>query len=200
MKNGIKLGGEAGTGGRNGTQPIIYGGPQGLTLSFKFPHRVAFRECRPPLQAQVPRFIRKAAVNGNFSPTRLLVGRRGGGILLGRRWVRPAAKGALPMLYVFDRADTIRLDRRRVERIRKGTKFMSIVKLSGNVDENRRLSAQVPASVRPCPVTVFVLPEMREDDEARDWTAGIALEWADELADPSQDIYTMADGKPVCES
>jgi hypothetical protein len=77
---------------------------------------------------------------------------------------------------------------------------MSIIKLSGNVDENRRLSAQVPASIRPGPVTVFVLPEIREDDESRAWTEAIAQEWADELADPSQDIYTMADGEPVCES
>ncbi len=77
---------------------------------------------------------------------------------------------------------------------------MSIIKLSGNVDENRLLSVQVPASVPPGPVTVFVLPETQEDDEAQAWTAGIAQEWADELADPNQDIYTMADGEPVCES
>ena len=75
---------------------------------------------------------------------------------------------------------------------------MNIVKLSANVDENRRLSAQVPASIRPGPVTVLVLPES-EEDEAQVWTAGVAQEWADDLADPRQDIYTLADGEPVRE-
>ena len=77
---------------------------------------------------------------------------------------------------------------------------MSMVKLAGNVDENRRLSAQVPPSVRPGPVTVLILPASQEDDEADIWTAGIAQEWADELSDPDQDIYTLADGEPVGES
>jgi hypothetical protein len=77
---------------------------------------------------------------------------------------------------------------------------MNIVKLSGKVDENRRLSVQVPASIRPGPVTVLVLPEMHEDDEAQAWTAAIAQDWADELSDPAQDIYTMTDGEPVRES
>jgi len=77
---------------------------------------------------------------------------------------------------------------------------MNIVKLSGNVDEDRRLSVQVPASIRPGPVTVLVLPEWQEDDEAQLWTAGIAREWADDLTDPDQDIYTLADGEPIRES
>jgi hypothetical protein len=77
---------------------------------------------------------------------------------------------------------------------------MNMVRLSGNVDENRRLSAQVPASIRPGPVTVLVLPISREDDEAHVWTAGIAQEWVDELSDRDQDIYTLADGEPARES
>ncbi|MGO8753104.1 MAG: hypothetical protein ACLQNE_44745 [Thermoguttaceae bacterium] len=76
---------------------------------------------------------------------------------------------------------------------------MNMVKLSGNVDENRRLSVQVPVSICPGPVTVLVFP-VPQDDEANVWTAGIALEWADDLRDPDQDIYTLADGEPVCES
>jgi hypothetical protein len=76
---------------------------------------------------------------------------------------------------------------------------MNMVKLFGNVDENGRLSAEVPASIRPGPVRVLVLPLSREDEEADCWTAGIAQEWADELSDPRQDIYTMADGEPVRE-
>ncbi|MGA2035252.1 MAG: hypothetical protein ABSG68_23645 [Thermoguttaceae bacterium] len=78
---------------------------------------------------------------------------------------------------------------------------MGMIKVVGNVDENRRLSAQVPASIRPGPVTLLVLPVSQEDvDEADAWTAGIAREWADELGDPDQDIYTLADGQPVRES
>jgi hypothetical protein len=77
---------------------------------------------------------------------------------------------------------------------------MGIVRLAGNVDENRRLSAQVPASIPPGPVTVLVLAASQEDDESKLWTAGIAREWADDLTDPDQDIYTLADGEPVGES
>ena len=74
---------------------------------------------------------------------------------------------------------------------------MSMVKLAGNIDENHRLSALAPSSIPPGPVTVLILPGSQESDEADIWTAGIAEEWADELSDPNQDIYTLADGEPV---
>ncbi len=78
---------------------------------------------------------------------------------------------------------------------------MSMIKVVGNVDEERRLSALVPASIRPGPVTVLLFPASEEDDDEADaWAAGIACEWADELGDPNQDIYTLADGEPVRES
>jgi hypothetical protein len=77
---------------------------------------------------------------------------------------------------------------------------MNIVRLSGNVDEDRRLSAQVPVFIRPGSVTVLVLSVSQKDDEAQVWTAAVAQEWADELADRRQDIYTLADGEPVRES
>jgi hypothetical protein len=77
---------------------------------------------------------------------------------------------------------------------------MNMAKVFGNVDENGRLSAEVPASIRPGPVRVLVLPLSRRDEEADAWTAGIAHEWADDLSDPRQDIYTMADGERVDES
>jgi hypothetical protein len=76
---------------------------------------------------------------------------------------------------------------------------MNILTLSGNIDENHQLSAQVPASIRPGPVTVLVLPVSQEDEEAQAWTAGIAREWANDLSDPDQDIYTLSDGEPVRE-
>ncbi len=77
---------------------------------------------------------------------------------------------------------------------------MNIVRLSGTVDENHQLSAQVPASIGSGPVTVLVFPVSLEDEEAHVWTAGIAQEWADDLSDPDQDIYTLSDGEPVRES
>jgi hypothetical protein len=77
---------------------------------------------------------------------------------------------------------------------------MSMVKLAGNVDEDRHLSALVPSSIPPGPVTVLVFPVSDEDAEADLWTAGVAEEWADDLSDRDQDIYTLADGEPVSES
>ncbi len=78
---------------------------------------------------------------------------------------------------------------------------MSMIRVVGNVDKDRRLSAKVPASIRPGPVTVLVLPVSEQDaDEADTWATGIAREWANELGDPDQDIYTLADGEPVHES
>lgn len=38
---------------------------------------------------------------------------------------------------------------------------------------------------------------MAEDDPAGAWTEGIAHEWASELSDPREDLYTMDDGEPV---
>ena len=76
---------------------------------------------------------------------------------------------------------------------------MSMIRLWGNVDENGQLSAQVPTSICPGPVMVFVLSESGDDGEARLWTEGVAKEWADELSDTAQDIYTLADGEPVRE-
>ena len=43
---------------------------------------------------------------------------------------------------------------------------VSMIKVVGNVDENRRLSAQLPASIRPGPVMVLILPASEEDGDA----------------------------------
>ena len=74
---------------------------------------------------------------------------------------------------------------------------MNTAKVIGKVDENHQLSAQVPATIPPGPVTVLIVPVMHRDETGDAWTAGIAREWADELSDPAQDIYTLADGEPV---
>jgi hypothetical protein len=78
--------------------------------------------------------------------------------------------------------------------------MMNTVKVTGNVDENHQLSARVPATVPPGPVTVLIVPVSQEDEAGDAWTMGIAQEWADELGDTEQDIYTLADGKPLRDS
>ena len=77
---------------------------------------------------------------------------------------------------------------------------MNAVKVTGHVDANHQLSAKVPATVPPGFVTVLIVPMPEEDEAGAAWMAGVAREWADELTDPAQDIYTSADGEPVDES
>jgi hypothetical protein len=77
---------------------------------------------------------------------------------------------------------------------------MNTLRVTGHIDEQHRLSADVPESVPPGPVTVLIVPASQEDEAGDAWTASIAHEWADELADPRQDIYTLADGDPVSKS
>jgi hypothetical protein len=82
---------------------------------------------------------------------------------------------------------------------------MKTIELVGHVDEQHRLSARVPSDVPPGPVKLaIVLPTNSSgskheiDDES--WANAIAREWADDLADERQDIYTLKDGEPVDES
>ena len=73
---------------------------------------------------------------------------------------------------------------------------MKAIELVGNIDDQHRLKAQVPEDLPAGPVRLIVfLPE--EDDAGLAWTRGIVKEWADELADPREDIYTLDDGQPV---
>ncbi len=77
---------------------------------------------------------------------------------------------------------------------------MDAIKLTGHVDEQHHLSAKVPVSIPPGPITVLIVPALQEDDAGDAWMAGVAEEWADELNDPRQDIYTLADGEPIREA
>jgi hypothetical protein len=69
--------------------------------------------------------------------------------------------------------------------------------IDGYVDEQHRLFAVVPGSIPPGPVTVYIAPRVDEDDTGATWMAGIAAQWADELADTRQDIYTLSDGEHI---
>ena len=42
---------------------------------------------------------------------------------------------------------------------------------------------------------IVLIPE--EDEVGTAWMQGIAREWAAEVSDPREDIYTLEDGKPV---
>lgn len=73
---------------------------------------------------------------------------------------------------------------------------MKAIELMGDIDEQHRLLARVPVDLPTGPVRLIVLvPE--EDEAGVIWPQAIAKEWADELQDSRQDIYTLEDGQPV---
>ena len=71
---------------------------------------------------------------------------------------------------------------------------MKAIELIGDIDEQHRLKARVPEELPAGPVRLIVL--LSEEDESGA-VHGVAREWADELGDSRQDIYTLADGQPV---
>ena len=74
--------------------------------------------------------------------------------------------------------------------------MLKALELIGKVDAKHQLQAQMPEVLSPGPVRIIVL--MPEEDEAGGaWRQGIAREWAAELRDPREDIYTLEDGKPL---
>jgi hypothetical protein len=73
---------------------------------------------------------------------------------------------------------------------------MSSISVQGEIDDQHRLSAVVPASIPPGPVTVW-LNTAQEDEAGEHWSAGVSQQWCDDLSDTRQDIYTLADGEPV---
>jgi hypothetical protein len=75
---------------------------------------------------------------------------------------------------------------------------MDSFSIQGHVDDQHRLSAIVPGSVPAGPVTVWIGTRTDDEDEAGPaWMAGIGDQWADELNDPREDLYTLCDGEPV---
>jgi len=70
------------------------------------------------------------------------------------------------------------------------------IELLGEIDEQHRLRASVPEELPVGPVRLIAL--FSEEDEAGTvWAHGLAREWADELSDSRQDLYTLTDGQPV---
>ena len=73
---------------------------------------------------------------------------------------------------------------------------MNSISIQGQVDDKHRLSAVVPESVPPGPV-IILLTAAQEDEAGAIWMAGVSQQWATDLGDESQDIYTLADGEAV---
>jgi hypothetical protein len=73
---------------------------------------------------------------------------------------------------------------------------MKAIELIGDIDEQHRLRASVPEEFPAGPVRLIVLLS-EEDESGGVWARGVDREWADELGDSRQDLYTLADGKPV---
>ena len=73
---------------------------------------------------------------------------------------------------------------------------MKAIELIGDIDDQHRLHAQVPNELPAGRVRLIVLLP-GEDEAGSMWPHGIAAEWAAELQDPQQDIYTLDDGQPV---
>ena len=73
---------------------------------------------------------------------------------------------------------------------------MKAIELIGDIDNQHRLLADVPAELPAGPVRLIVL--FPDDDEAGiAWSHGVSKEWAEELGDSREDLYTLEDGRPV---
>jgi len=73
---------------------------------------------------------------------------------------------------------------------------MRAIELLGEIDDQHRLSAEVPEDFPAGSVRLIVL--MPDEDEAGlAWARGVSTEWSADLSDPNQDIYTLDDGQPV---
>ena len=72
---------------------------------------------------------------------------------------------------------------------------MKALEVTAQIDSQHRLSGQVPPGLPPGRVRVIILvPE--EDEAGEAWERGVAREWATELGDVREDIYTLNDGEP----
>jgi hypothetical protein len=73
---------------------------------------------------------------------------------------------------------------------------MKAIELTGDIDEQHLLQARVPEELPAGPVRLIVLlPD--EDEAGGAWAQAISREWADDLSDARQDIYTLRDGQPI---
>jgi hypothetical protein len=75
---------------------------------------------------------------------------------------------------------------------------MKAFEFFAEVDAQRRVQIALPPTVMPGTVRIIVLAQETDEEETDAlWMQGVAREWADELADTRQDIYTLEDGEPI---
>ncbi len=76
---------------------------------------------------------------------------------------------------------------------------MTAIEVTGIIDENHQLKLDEPLPVTgPMPVRVIVLYPIPTDIDESLWLQAAASNPAFEyLQDPEEDIYTLADGRPV---
>jgi hypothetical protein len=77
---------------------------------------------------------------------------------------------------------------------------MEPMSITGLVNDQHLLSAQVPASIPPGPVTILIVTGAPLDEVDANWMNVVAQSWADDLNDPRQDIYSLADGDSADEA
>jgi hypothetical protein len=76
---------------------------------------------------------------------------------------------------------------------------MKTIELIANVDEQHRLSVEVPADVKPGRIKIVLAVPTEEEEEDGWWQQAISEIWAADWSDPAEDIYTLEDGKPIDE-
>ena len=76
---------------------------------------------------------------------------------------------------------------------------MTAIELTGIIDEHQRLKLDTPLPIAgPKRVRVIVLYSLDDEWEESEWLhAATNNPTFDFLNDPKEDIYTLADGKPV---
>jgi len=75
---------------------------------------------------------------------------------------------------------------------------MKAITVVGQVDDEHRLTVDVPKNIPAGPVRVTIETLSPVPDLEEDWWANeVAQSWAQEWSDPREDIYTLEDGEPV---
>lgn len=73
---------------------------------------------------------------------------------------------------------------------------MRAIGIVGEIDEEHQIRAEAPRDIPPGRVQLIVVrPD--EDESGAFWPWDVSRAWSDDLVDPRQDIYTLADGKPI---
>jgi len=73
---------------------------------------------------------------------------------------------------------------------------MRAIGIVGEIDDDHHIHAEAPRDLPPGRVQLIVV-RSDEDEAGAFWPWDVSQAWSDELGDARQDIYTLADGRPV---